>query len=87
MKIVKYNDNNVKKHVNDYKSYKEKSNYSISVSNFTVNNITIYKSNIVNDTNYLHYWFVYEGKVYSISTEDGNKNMDSIITELVRSIK
>ena len=84
MLLSKCDANNARKNVYDYKDYKLKENLSVRVSNFTVNNITIYKAVVVNHTNTIHYWFDYGNKTYTIYTWNGNENNDKVVSELVK---
>lgn len=86
MQISKCNESNIKDIVNEYKTYKEKNNYSVSLSNFTIDDKEVYKVDVTNDTT-IHYWFTYNGKLYSIYTWDGNDNNDNIVSEFVKSAR
>ncbi len=79
--ILYYNDNNITKYVDQYTSQNDPE--SINTSQFTVDNLTIYKSIIINDTRYIHYWFVDNDKVYTIYTWEGNNDTDSIVSKLI----
>ena len=79
-----YNDTNVSKHVNDYLNLKSNtSNETISISNFNVDNLNVYKS-FSEQTNAIHYWFVKNGKVFTVYNWGGdNSKMDSTFFRLI----
>lgn len=81
--IHNYSDNNVKKYRDDYSEYLLNNNATPELRNFTVDDITIYKTTIVNNTQTMHYWFIKDNKTFSIYTWDGNSNMDSFIRDLI----
>ena len=84
--IKEYETDNITKVIKDYKNYKNDENHTVKISNSTINNITVYKSSVTNETYTIHYWFVYKNKVYSIYTWGGGKNFDSIATDLIKSL-
>lgn len=88
--IKEYDHGNVTKCINDYKKYKNNTNQTVKVSTVDINNITVYKSSIVNETNTIHYWFDYKDKVYSIytwgGTDGGSDNIESIASDLIKSL-
>lgn len=86
--ILSYNDtNDVKKVVNDYIKYNNNHNLSISLSNSNIGEYTVYKSTMENNTGIVHYWFVYNNKVYQIYTHSANSNVEKIICDLISSVK
>lgn len=87
MILSKCDEKNITKNINNYKTYKQKDNYSIKISNFTVDNIVIYKTVVVNKTDTIHYWFNYKNNTFTVYTLDGNKNSDKFISELIESLK
>lgn len=85
--IFNYKDDDIKRYINEYNESKSKDNVSVILNNFTVGDILIYKAYSNNNTEVLHYWFIYNHKVFSIYTENGNKNTDRIVSDLVSSLK
>lgn len=85
--IVCYNDKNIKKYVNKYIKMKEKENHTVNLSNITINNHMVYKSELDNDSSNVHYWFKYGNSTYSLYSADANKHMDSLANQLIRSMK
>lgn len=85
--VVYYNDKNIKKHINQYVSMKEKDGYQVNISNYTVSNHTVYKSELGNDTNTVHYWFKDQNTTYSIYSQDANKNIDKFVNSLIKSME
>lgn len=79
------NDDNVTKQFEDYKAEKLANNKSVTLTKFTVKDTLVYRSNIVNDTGFIHYWFAYNKKVYSISTWNGNNETDNVVSNLISS--
>lgn len=87
MILSKCDEKNIQKNIKQYKDYKNSHNESIKITNFTANNILVYKSVIVNHTDTIHYWFNYKDNTYTVYTWDGNKNSDKFISELIESIQ
>ena len=77
--LLEYNGSDEVKYVNKYLDFKKGSNESISISQFNSGNTTIYKTNNVNDTKNVHYWFAKGNKSYEIYTWDVNPEMDNIV--------
>lgn len=79
-----YNDSDVNKHVNDYVNEKSNTtNETINLSNFTIDGLVIHKS-FSEKTNAIHYWFVKNGKVYTVYNWGGdNSKMDSTFVKLI----
>lgn len=82
-----YNNNDINNYVNNYIHERNESNFTAILTNFTVDNTTVYKTTIVNQTHSIHYWFVKNNNVYSIYTWDGDKKTDKIVEDLIRSAK
>ena len=81
-------DSNITKYIKEYKNYKhEENNTTIdNINNFTVKNIVVYKSTVVNESSSIHYWFDYNNKTYSIYTWSANGNCDSIVKDIVNNL-
>ena len=82
-------DDNITKYINKYKKYihdKNNNTTVVKINNFTVDNILIYKSTIVNDSSTIHYWFEYNNKTYSIYTWSGNNNYNNIVKDIVKTL-
>lgn len=84
--IENYNDNNITKYITEYQTQK-KNHDPITTSEFSMGDVTIYKSVITNNPRYVHYWFVENDKVYTIYTWEGNNDTDSIVVELVTNME
>ncbi|WP_406532112.1 hypothetical protein [Methanobrevibacter sp.] len=78
---------NITKYVKTYVKNLKEDNKTVKVKNFTVDDIMVYKSVVVNDTDNLHYWFNHDGKVYVCYTHNGNDKTDSIVKDLIKSSK
>ena len=84
--LANYNDGNISKYVNQYKSEIAKNNQSVSSVNLTINNMSVYESiNLKTDAH--HYWFVENGTVYTIYNWDKNSNIEKIVYNMIESIK
>lgn len=83
--ITKYNDSDVNKHVLEMREFVKTQNHTPIITNFTVDNITVYKLTIVNNTQYYRYWFVDKDITYGIYTWDGNTNTDNLVSKLIKS--
>lgn len=81
--ITYYNDTNITGHIKDYVKNREQNKQHVEVSNFTINNVRIYKS-INNHSNTNHYWFTKHKKTYEIYSWNVVNDMDSIVIDLVR---
>lgn len=83
--ICKYPDDKINKYINQYKIDVENNNQSIKLSNFTVDNLNVCKSeNTNNGAN--HYWFIKDKHVYTIYSWDVCPNMDRIVSDLISSM-
>lgn len=88
MILLKCNTTGIQKNIHDYQKYKNNHNYSSEISNFTVNNITVFKVVILNNTDITHYWFDYNNKTFSVYSWDAtNKNSDDFVSKLINSIE
>lgn len=82
--IAKYDGTNVTPYINRYQDNVNKTNNTVSSSNFTIDDINVYKS--VNEgTGSKHYWFVKNNNVYSIYVWSDYENIDNIIFDLIKS--
>lgn len=85
--ITSYNDSKIDKHINEYKTSKEKNNKTITVSHITdKNNKQLVKSTVVNATSNVHYWFNYHGKTYTIYTSNAGEDADQTVFKMVSSL-
>lgn len=85
--VACYDNKNITKYVDDYVSLKEGNNYHVNISNYTLGNHTVFKSELDNDTSNVHYWFKHGGKTYTIFSSDANKHMNKLANQLIGSIK
>lgn len=85
--VVWYNDKNISKYVDKYVKMKEKDNHKVNITNLTINNHLVYKSELGNDSSNVHYWFKYGNNTYSIYSPDANKNIDKLANQLIKSMK
>lgn len=83
--IGKYSDDNIQKYVKNYVNERTKNNDTIKQSTTTIDNQQVYKAENKN-TGATHYWFVSNGKVYTIYSWDKVDNMDEIVSNLVKSM-
>lgn len=59
-------------------------NVTVQISNFTVDDIIVYKADILNDNKRVQYWFEDGGKVYNLFTWNKNQNTDSLVSGLIK---
>ena len=85
--IQEYADNNIKKYVNEYNVTKEKTGERLIIKTYKVNNTQVYKSTNMNNTRFVHYWFVNNNKVYTVYTWHDNNNTDKIVSHLINHAK
>lgn len=83
--IKEYNNDNISRYINKYTDSLEKKNKTFECSNLTVDNMTISRVEVEKKT--VHYWFVHDKKVYTIYTWDNINGIDSIVIDLIKSIK
>ena len=85
--IDMYDSQNVTKYIEEYMNYSTKNNNTVKFSNFTIGDTFIYKSNIIDGRDSVHFWFVKDKKVYTIYCWDKNPKIDSIAVNLIESMK
>lgn len=85
--VAEYNDSNINYYIKTIETLLDSKNITYSITNFTYNHVLIYKLTVVNDTNYIRYWYNDGGRTYCIYTWDGNLNMDDIVFKLIESRK
>jgi len=87
--LSEYSSNNtdVKKTVKYYMDSKKNESLDCELDEKIINNNPTYKTTILNNTNIVHYWFIKNDKIYEIATHDGNSKTDSIVTEIITSMK
>ena len=79
-----YNDSDAYKHV-DYEVKKiENAHGTLDVSNFTVNDTTVYNTLYLSSVS--QYWFAKDGKVYNIYTWNTNDKLESDMRDLISSV-
>lgn len=84
--IACYDGNNTSQYVEKTKSFVESQNFTPIITNFTFKNIYVDKLTLENNTQYSHYWFKKDNKIFDIYTWDGNNNMDKMVSNLIESI-
>lgn len=70
--------------IDHYLKIKKEENISTQVSNFTVDNLIVYKVNTKN-SGACHYWYEDNGKVYSMFTLNKSPNIDPLVVSLINS--
>lgn len=78
--------NDIDKEVKNYVKFKKESNFTVSLSNFTVDGITVCKAK-VNENDAIHYWFEKDGKVYEMYTRSGGINSDKLVSDLIKTME
>ena len=84
--IFKCPKNNINQNVKEYGEYKENEGNVVHTTNFTVDKTLVYKSTL-DDTMTVHYWFEYDGQVYSIYTWGVKGDIDNIVSNMIKSAK
>lgn len=84
--IYEYNDDDLSRHIYDYANVKRRENHTLSYSNITINNIDVQKSIDNNNTRIVHYWFLYENKVYDICTWTSDSDFEDNVNLMINSI-
>ena len=84
--IKKYDDKKIQKHIESYINRSELKNKTVKISNFTVGKTLVYKTTL-NGTNTIHYWFVKNNNTYNIYSGDKNPKIDSIVVNLIETVK
>ncbi|WP_298501552.1 hypothetical protein [uncultured Methanobrevibacter sp.] len=85
LSISAANNNDIIKYINEYNQSANDRNYTAIFKNFTVGDVPIYKSTLLNNSRVNHYWFVDKDKVIAISTWDAENNTDDIVLKLIES--
>lgn len=78
--LLEYPDGNLSKYVVNYEN---SINQSVVLTNFTYNNIVVFKGTPSIQSNTVHYWYVCNNKTYSVYSWDYN-NIDDIVKELIQ---
>ena len=82
--ISKHDSDNITTYVKGYEKSVKAQNGTITLSNVTVDNITVCKS-VNNQSGVEHFWFTKNGKVFSIYEWKNYSNFDDLVFELIRS--
>ncbi len=82
--FVAVDDKDIDLHVNNYLKSCESQNKTATISNFTTNDIFVYKANCSDKSN--EYWFVSGEKTYAFFTTKETSNIDDIARYLIDSI-
>ncbi len=81
-------DENVNNSIDKYTSNKQiKENDTLKFSNFSSGDIEVIKSISNKNPKTFHYWFVKDGKTYEAFTWSGNHNSDSLLINLIKTMK
>lgn len=85
--ITSYDNPDIHYCMNQYENATNKANNTLKFSNKTINNMVVYKSEIINGKKGSnHYWFNFNNKTYSIYTWEETPNIDKITSELINSV-
>lgn len=79
-----YDTNHVEDYMGDYNNNRKQANETVSFSNLTINNVHVYKA--TTNTGATRFWFVKNDQTYIIYTLTKNKNIDDIISKLIKSM-
>ena len=83
--LTEYNGTNITKYVEDYQKFIKTQNQTMNVENFTIDNITLYKTVNIDNPHTIHYFFVANGNTFDVYTWDGDNNIGSIALGLAKS--
>lgn len=84
--LEEYNNTDINRYVNGFKNYLSKNNDSAEVTQFNVGDVIVYKATPKLHNTTTHYWFSVNNKVYTVYNWSIVKDMDNIVTELVKSL-
>lgn len=85
--IVEYKDGDLNSSIDKHVDRIKNKNGSVNIKTFDVNGVTVYKSEIENDTASIQYWFKDHDKVYSIYTWRGDETIDGTVKTLINSME
>ena len=86
--FISLRDNdNLSDEVHKFANVFDKDGRPTIITNFSVDNVFVYKLNLENDTQNCYYWFKNNGDVYSVYMWDGNKNIETVVFDLIRSME
>lgn len=83
--IDEADEKNINKYISKYEKRIASKNQTMTVENITMDNITLYKTNNIDNPGTIHYIFVKNKKVYDVYTWSGTKDLGSIALELAKS--
>ena len=76
--LIEFNDTDAYRHAQEYVDSKNGTGESVYLSQFDIDNRTIYKSSNFQKSSNVHYWFEKGNKSYEVYKWDGNPKMDDI---------
>lgn len=85
--IIKENENeDLNKSIRNYVEIKQNDNISVEISNFTINEVEVFKSTETNGNNVNYYWFIKNNQLYKIFTLSGNSNTDNLVRDEIKNM-
>jgi len=83
--IYEYEGNDTLKYISHYTTSPSQKNLNISIVNYTVGDVVVYKTDNKDSPYKIHNWFIKNNKTYDVYTWDGNKDLDSVVTNIIKS--
>lgn len=85
--IIEYEDGDLEEVFQNYSNKRNNENYSLEVSNLTIDNNLVIKSVKYTDYKNVHYWFAKNGRVYEIFSWDTDENFEKNVEFMIKSIR
>lgn len=82
--IQNYDTNDIDNVTKDYVNYNKEHNITINITKVKAGDYTVYKSAMKSNPDIVHYWYVYNNKVYEIYTRSANSQIDDIINNMIQ---
>ena len=82
--IKECGNDNITKYVKTYKKQAERTNKTVHVKDFNINDTVVYKATS-DQSKSVHYWFTVNGTVYTCYSWSNDKNMENILNNLISS--
>ncbi|MBQ6628193.1 MAG: hypothetical protein IJH65_05180 [Methanobrevibacter sp.] len=85
--VKEVSDDNINNVIEKYNAAKVSENDTLNFSKFSFGEVEVIKSISNKNPNVIHYWFVKDGMTYEAFTWDGDSNSDSLLKNLIHSMK
>lgn len=85
--FIKNNENeDINKSIKNFVEIKQKDNISVKITNFTINDVNVFKSSENKGSQISYYWFIKNGMMYKIFTLSGNSNTDDLVRDEIKTM-